>query len=84
MLPPRNTPYSVLPPSLVLACLKDAWSGTEMLKDLPQSSSTTAAASGHIPPAAGPLFSPANTLRCFRVPGWYFCTLLFWAAQAGF
>ena len=61
MLPPHNAPYSVLPPSLVLAYLKDVWSGTEMLKGLAQSSGTTAAASGCIPPAPGPLFSPANT-----------------------
>lgn len=61
MLPPCNTPYSVLPASLVLACLKDVWSGIETLKDLAQTSSTTAAASGHILPVAGPLFAPTNT-----------------------
>lgn len=47
----------------MLACLKEESSGIEMLKELAQRSSVTAAASasGCISPAVGPLFSPTNT-----------------------
>lgn len=58
---PCYVPCSVLSPSLALAGLLGLWSGTEVLKDFAQSNSKTAAASGCIPLATSPLFSPTNT-----------------------
>lgn len=68
MLLPRNTPYSALPPSLVLLCRKDAWSGTEMLKDLAQSRSTTGANTAVMRSGARLVFLHAAVLAC---AGWF-------------